>query len=337
MEKGGAIFPITFNNCGGIFPPRNFSGQKFSHTKFPPPLYSEFLPIAWVSLADIINFTMMCRVLPAKVVIGTLNELFSLLDVEAARHKVEKIKTIGDSCAKLSTSERRDADVHEDARARQIVCQCDALAMATYLFRAMALANGVVRPRPADEDEDKDGNCDFLELRISLHVGPIASSIVGFERPLRPVRRYRQHRGTAGGLRQVQVPAYHGERVADVRGAHHSAGVGLHGQYLGTEGPWQSQHPLCFQHQRRSFSSSLHRPNPTFHSNDSSTGPQLRLSSRRGLTHRCFLFFGAREKPGPGSAVGRQSCPSGMGRFFSVSHCGRLEVLTGRVRSMHGG
>ena len=39
MEKGGAIFPITFNDCGGIFPPRNFSGQKFSHTKFFPPLY----------------------------------------------------------------------------------------------------------------------------------------------------------------------------------------------------------------------------------------------------------------------------------------------------------
>ena len=37
MEKGGAIFPITFNDCGGIFPRRNFSGQKFSHTKFPPP------------------------------------------------------------------------------------------------------------------------------------------------------------------------------------------------------------------------------------------------------------------------------------------------------------
>ena len=39
MEKGGAVFPITFNDCGGIFPRRNFSGQKFSHTKFPPPLY----------------------------------------------------------------------------------------------------------------------------------------------------------------------------------------------------------------------------------------------------------------------------------------------------------
>ena len=37
MEKGGAIFPITFNDCGGIFPRRNFSGQKFSHTKSPPP------------------------------------------------------------------------------------------------------------------------------------------------------------------------------------------------------------------------------------------------------------------------------------------------------------
>ena len=36
MEKGGAIFPITFNDCGGIFPRRNFSGQKFSHSPPPP-------------------------------------------------------------------------------------------------------------------------------------------------------------------------------------------------------------------------------------------------------------------------------------------------------------
>ena len=35
--KSVAIFPITFNDCGGIFPRRNFSGQKFSCTKSPPP------------------------------------------------------------------------------------------------------------------------------------------------------------------------------------------------------------------------------------------------------------------------------------------------------------
>ena len=35
--NSGAIFPITFNDCGGIFPAQNFSGQKFSRTKTPPP------------------------------------------------------------------------------------------------------------------------------------------------------------------------------------------------------------------------------------------------------------------------------------------------------------
>ena len=46
MEKGGAIFPIIFNDCGGIFPRRNFSGQKFSRTKFFPRLYCEARPSA---------------------------------------------------------------------------------------------------------------------------------------------------------------------------------------------------------------------------------------------------------------------------------------------------
>ena len=36
MEKYGAIFPITFNNCGGIFPVLNFSGQNFPILNPPP-------------------------------------------------------------------------------------------------------------------------------------------------------------------------------------------------------------------------------------------------------------------------------------------------------------
>ena len=36
MEKCGAIFPITFNDGGGIFPALKFSGQKFSRTEPPP-------------------------------------------------------------------------------------------------------------------------------------------------------------------------------------------------------------------------------------------------------------------------------------------------------------
>ena len=61
----------------------------------------------------------------------------------------------------------------------------DGLAMVRFLFRAMALANGVVRPAPdMDPDDDEEAGCEFLELRIGMHVGAIASGIVGFERPL---------------------------------------------------------------------------------------------------------------------------------------------------------
>ena len=97
--------------------------------------------------------------------------------------QVEKIKTIGDSfmCAKLSTSELREVD---EVTRKKTIAQ-DGLAMVQFLFRAMALANGVVRPAPdADPDDDEEAGCEFLELRIGMHVGAIASGIVGFERPL---------------------------------------------------------------------------------------------------------------------------------------------------------
>ena len=77
-------------------------GDAAERTPFPV-VYSEFLSKSWVAFADVVKFTSMCRHLTASRVVSVLNELFSLLDVEAGRHGLLKIKTIGDSfmCAAL--------------------------------------------------------------------------------------------------------------------------------------------------------------------------------------------------------------------------------------------
>jgi adenylate cyclase len=151
-----------------------------------PVLYSELLPLAWVAFSDVVNFTTMCRFTPAKLVISVLNELFSLLDVESQNFGVEKIKTIGDGfmCAKLTTSELHSA-IDEATRTRNV--SRDGIEMVQFLLRAMQLAKGVDRPMPAftqRKEAFEEEPCPHLELRVGLHAGPVASGIVGFERPL---------------------------------------------------------------------------------------------------------------------------------------------------------
>ena len=150
-------------------------------------LYSEFLPLAWVAFVDVVDFTTMCRTTPAKVVISILNELFSLLDVEALSFGVEKIKTIGDAfmAAKLSTSEL-SAAIDEATRTRNV--SEDGVQMVVFLLRAFSLANGVHRPSPSvpsgASQESSSSPRKGLQLRCGLHAGPVASGIVGFARPL---------------------------------------------------------------------------------------------------------------------------------------------------------
>jgi class 3 adenylate cyclase len=181
-----------------------------------------------------------------------LNELFSLLDVEALNFGVEKIKTIGDAfmCAKLTTSELH-APTDEITRMKRV--SDDGFIMVRFLLRAIRLARNVVRPMPltvvgggsstsrpataaqrqsasavtatsvtnsargknaaeltqlpnplAGGDSGIRGNSSsvlpglrsstvatsnendesHMRLRVGLHVGPVASGIVGFERPL---------------------------------------------------------------------------------------------------------------------------------------------------------
>jgi class 3 adenylate cyclase len=150
-----------------------------------PVLYSEFLPVCWVAFTDVVNFTLMCRSTSSREVISVLNELFSLFDVSAAHYRVEKIKTIGDAfmCAKLSTSELA-SHVNQYSVEKQV--SEDGIDMVMFLCHAIELSQAVMRPTDiaADGAESSVSAADVMQVRAGLHAGPVASGIVGFERPL---------------------------------------------------------------------------------------------------------------------------------------------------------
>ena len=148
-----------------------------SHDAFPV-LYSEFIPLAWVAFADIVDFTPMCRSTPADMVISILNQMFSLLDLEASRHGVEKIKTIGDAfmCAKLTALEEGTHAARQLSNRHHL--RKDGSDMIDFLLKAIDVANSIARPHAAPGDDST------FSFRVGLHIGPVASGIVGFERPL---------------------------------------------------------------------------------------------------------------------------------------------------------
>jgi class 3 adenylate cyclase len=151
-----------------------------------PVLFSEFVPTAWVAFTDVVGFTSMCRSLPALSVISMLNELFAMLDVEASLYNVMKIKTIGDCfmCCRLPS----EADVTEQEKTYGANTPAKRLGVNGYellcfLYRAHQVASGVLRPTVNDVEAAASDD-EYLCLRTGIHCGPVASGIVGFERPL---------------------------------------------------------------------------------------------------------------------------------------------------------
>ena len=134
-----------------------------------PALYSEYIPIGWVSFTDVVGFTKMSSLSDSKTIISLLNEMFSLMDVEATNFGIEKIKTIGDAfmSGKMphgANGERTDLD---------------GMAMIQFLLRIIALTKSVKKPKSARSENDT-----HLSIRVGLNVGPMSAGIVGFERPL---------------------------------------------------------------------------------------------------------------------------------------------------------
>ena len=107
-----------------------------------------------ILFADIVGFTALSADRPPERVVGMLNRLFSTLDRLAARHGVEKIKTIGDAYMVVAGLPTPRAD-HAAAIAR------------------LALEMQVVLATLA---EDLGAS---VELRMGIHSGSVVAGVIG--------------------------------------------------------------------------------------------------------------------------------------------------------------
>ena len=112
---------------------------------------------ASILFADVVDFTRLSERLPPADVVGVLDHLFSHFDTLAERHRLEKIKTIGD-CYMVAAGVPEPRPDH--ARALAL--------MALDMLEAM---------RSSD-----DVNHLGLELRIGINSGPVVAGVIGTKR-----------------------------------------------------------------------------------------------------------------------------------------------------------
>ena len=107
-----------------------------------------------ILFADIVDFTPLSAQTPAKELVNLLNQIFSLFDGLAQRHRIEKIKTIGDAymVAGGLPMPRRD---HADAIADMAL--------------EMQSAIGNLRT-----DNDRS-----FQIRIGMNTGPVVAGVIG--------------------------------------------------------------------------------------------------------------------------------------------------------------
>lgn len=112
---------------------------------------------ASVVFADVVNFTGLAASAPQRDLLLILNQLFSIFDRLAARHGLEKIKTIGDAYVAVA-----GAPVAREDHARA------AVEMAVEMHRAVARLAGLRRRN--------------VRLRIGIASGPITAGVIGENR-----------------------------------------------------------------------------------------------------------------------------------------------------------
>ncbi len=109
---------------------------------------------ATVLFADLVGFTKLSRQMPAKKLVGLLNELYSRFDRLVEKHGVEKIKTIGD--AYMVAAFAPDASSRHAVRVASLALD-------------MQEALDAFRKRHGLE----------LEIRIGIHSGPVVAGVIG--------------------------------------------------------------------------------------------------------------------------------------------------------------
>jgi len=109
---------------------------------------------ATVLFADLVGFTALSRQMPAKRLVGLLNDLYSRFDRLAEKHGVEKIKTIGDAY------------------------MAAAMAQGATARHAVSVANLALDMKEAFEDFRTIHDLDLM-IRIGIHSGPLVAGVIG--------------------------------------------------------------------------------------------------------------------------------------------------------------
>ena len=117
-------------------------------------LIADTHPSATVVFADVVDFTGFAATAGPRDLLLMLNQLFSIFDRLAARHGLEKIKTMGDSYVAVAGAPTPRAD---HARA--------AVEMAIEMHRAVARLGGLRRRG--------------IRLRVGVASGPITAGVIG--------------------------------------------------------------------------------------------------------------------------------------------------------------
>lgn len=115
-----------------------------------------------VMFADIIDFTRLAEVVPPKVMVELLNEVFSRFDAMAEFHRIEKIKTIGDAyMAAGGLIEHDGIDFAVDARDYSASMLRLALEMRDFM-------------RELSEQKGMD-----LGIHVGICSGPVVAGVIG--------------------------------------------------------------------------------------------------------------------------------------------------------------
>jgi class 3 adenylate cyclase len=113
-----------------------------------------------VIFADIMEFAALARKMSAAQLVKTLNELFSMFDLEAERCGVQRIKTMGDAYMAVSGLGRSAGGPDHAESAAEL-----ALAMQRAAQTFVGASGHAVR------------------LRVGLHVGSVVAGVIGVRRP----------------------------------------------------------------------------------------------------------------------------------------------------------
>lgn len=130
-------------------------GWVSSRLKHSPASIAEGYDDVTVLFADIVEFTRMSAGVNPCHVVGLLNDVFGEFDRLADRHRLEKIKTIGDAYMVVGGLERDGSDHCR----RMIAFALDMLA--------------------AVHDRTPAWNGERLALRIGVHRGPVVAGVIG--------------------------------------------------------------------------------------------------------------------------------------------------------------